>query len=973
MSLWRSKLAAYLHDPPSKCLDIANHGERSDAAFRQAGFVDTEIGEYFAHADHAGAAADRLPFPSSQASGLQCAFDGVRNAFLHPLSGERLRLHGEFRSVEQGFEGEQSIQPALSAESLVALKDNNDCWRARFFAHWRLWPKHAMEKDYRLALLPADTRIPDHSIWTHMQVVSALAGCVGSDDIWRPAFLKFQLGPVQDFIAAARSIRDLWSGSYLLSWLMAAGLKALSESVGPDAVIFPNLRGQPLFDLHWRKELWSEVSISGQSSVWDSLGWGNRELLTPNLPNVFLAVVPAQQAGELGRAVEEAIRAEWKCIAEAVWKECQKAGLTADEKNEKGETVIAESEREKRFYSQSERLLSPSWQVTLWPGTLDEAMKLADGFVGDTPIAQARAQVQRVVDMAEKQMPKDHRDGRFYVGGKEGPKEKLNNIGLGWSVILARNGWELDAVRQTRAFATANGGGWAVGTFSNKDALNGREEAVAGGREWVRRAEAAKGFWPSLFKKNDWLGASTLIKRLWHRAYLAAEPWKLQTDSRGFPMPNTRGVAAHDPYATDDRFNDEEQADDVENQPAAEKHFAVLAFDGDQIGKWISGEKTPPFATQLADYTDGSQAQRYGSKPYFGKAAFGDILEVHRPLSPSYHLQFSEALSNFALLCARPIVEGFDGRLIYAGGDDVVALLPADTALECAQALRMAFRGDTGLKKYLREKATTLKERHDAQRTREPKAAEAPYFQKLAAEGCLLEAREAGFVRRLDYVDQQEHPIPFLVPGPKADCSVGIAIAHFKSPLQDVVRAAQQAEQRAKRATTSGGQGRRAVAVTLMKRSGEIIEWGAKWDGGLDLYQALAAGLDAEQLSGKFPHRFAELLEAYVTASTPLLREAYTLRPFEGFPTEDVIVREFDHCLSRQINPKEFKSKEEANEKRQNLQSALQTYLASLKQSQDGMAESERILRSLIGLCQTVAFAHRTGAEDSNLEPKGNA
>lgn len=41
MNLWKQKLAAYLHDPPSKCLDIAAHGERSDAAFRQAGFTDT--------------------------------------------------------------------------------------------------------------------------------------------------------------------------------------------------------------------------------------------------------------------------------------------------------------------------------------------------------------------------------------------------------------------------------------------------------------------------------------------------------------------------------------------------------------------------------------------------------------------------------------------------------------------------------------------------------------------------------------------------------------------------------------------------------------------------------------------------------------------------------------------------------------------------------------------------------------------
>ena len=198
MTDWKRKLAAYLHDPPSKALDIRTHGERSDAAFRQAGFTETEVGEYFTHADHTAAAADRLPFPGSQAAGLQCAFDGIRNAFRHPLNGKPLPFHKEFASVEAAFEGENSIQPKLTAESLASLSDDAARWQARFFAHWRLWPRHAMQRDYRLALLPADTRIPDHSIWTHMQVVSALAGCVGPDKVWQPAFLKFQLGPVQD-------------------------------------------------------------------------------------------------------------------------------------------------------------------------------------------------------------------------------------------------------------------------------------------------------------------------------------------------------------------------------------------------------------------------------------------------------------------------------------------------------------------------------------------------------------------------------------------------------------------------------------------------------------------------------------------------------------------------------------------------------------------------------------------------------
>ena len=914
MTPWKSKLAAYLHDPPSKALDIRTHGDRSDAAFVQAGFADTDIGAYFAHADHTAAAMDRLPFPKSSA-GLHCAFDGKRNGFLHPLSGEKLFFHAEFKSAEQVFAIESAVQPVLSAESIGRLPDDDARWRARFFTHWRLWSKHTTENDYRMALLPADTRIPDHSIWTHMQVVSALDGCVGENKIFQPAFLKFQLGPVQDFIAAARSIRDLWSGSYLLSWLMAAGLKALSAEVGPDAVIFPNLRGQPLFDLHWREELWNKVNISNQKSVWASLGWENDDLLTPNLPNIFLAVVPGDRAAALGRRVGETIQAEWKRMADAVWSECEKAGLTA------GEDGITATDRKARFDAQTAHFLSVSWQVTPWPEKLEDALKLAEGFDPEMPIQKARQRVQAVVDMATKQMPLDHRDGRYYAGGKDGPKTQLNNLGLGWSVILALNNWQLDAVRQSRSFDAANIGGWQTGTFNNKDALTGRHEAVAGGDEWSRRANLAARFWPSLFKKGDWMSASTLIKRVWHRAYLERE-WGLKTDSQGFPMPNTRGIASGKPE--EDCGNDETAEDAV----PSEKYFAVLAFDGDEIGKWVSGEKTPPFSSQLADYTDGSNIQRFGAKPYFEQPGFKGFLKAQRPLSPSYHLQFSEALSNFALLCARPIVEAFLGRLIYAGGDDVVALLPADTALACAEALRAAFTGG----------------------------------EVKAPDGTILFHSPApGFLSSDRWKDDHDRgrPIPFLVPGPKAEASVGIAIAHFKSPLQDVVREAQRAEKRAK---NRKGLNRASVAVTLFKRSGETIEWGCKWaGGGLQLYRALAEALDARQLSGKFPYRFMELLSPYLTESTPLVAAAGTARPVAAFNADEIIQQEFTHTLGRQRGPA-FPTEREARDLvLTNLTDALKGYLAVLKDE-----NSEAKLRAVIGLCQTVAFAHRTRAENES-------
>ncbi|MBX3746397.1 MAG: type III-B CRISPR-associated protein Cas10/Cmr2 [Verrucomicrobiae bacterium] len=933
MNYWQEKLAAYLHDPPSKCLDIATHRERSKAAFRQAGFTDTEIGEYLAHADHTAAAADRFPFPKSQAAGLQCAFDGIRNTFLHPLSGARLPFHAEFKAVEEALDGENSVQPVLTAESLSSLKDDDERWRARFFAHWRLWPQRAMEHDYRLGFLPADTRIPDHTIWTHMQVVSALSGCIGADKRWQPAFLKFQLGPVQEFIAAARSTRDLWSGSYLLSWLMAAGLKALSAEVGPDAVVFPNLRNQPLFDLHWRGDLWSKVHI-GSASVWESLRCDASErakrskqgshidnpdldLLTPNLPNVFLAVVPADRANELGHLVDRTIRDEWHAICQSVWSKVEPSALLNFLP-----PGLARIDARKRFDDHTQRFLSIAWQALPWPESLSGARALAAQLPAATHANGEKTLLERfdaVVSAARQDMPMDHRDGRFYIGGDAGPKDELANTGLAWALLTAVNGWCLDAVRQTRDFTAWKSGGWnESGVAQTKDGLTGKEEMLFGGTGFSKSVEELPGDWPNLFKHDDPVGAITLVKRVWHTSWLA-DKWKLQTRRDRFPMPDTRMLADHESFT--DAAEDQGESDS--NKEGSGRYFAVLALDGDQIGKWVSGEKTPAYRSVLATYGD----QDTAAIEYFTRNSnpdgqgmlqdrFARLLDTRRLVSPSYHLQFSECLSNFALYCARPIVEAFDGRLIYAGGDDVVAMLPADTALPCAQALRMAFQGN----------------------------------QVLDADGRpLFSSPVPGFLTSMTLHDGRTHPIPFLVPGPEADCSVGVAIAHFKSPLQDVVREAQRAEKRAKEKRELD---RSAVAVTLMKRSGETIQWGCKWEStGLDALAAVINGMNDEVVSAKFPHRIVALVEGYRTDRNKSLGRT---RPTDSFePLVGQILRhDIDTAIDRQRGTKY--SPEEAEEIRNRILGYLNSPL---------LPDAAARIDALIGLCQTAAFAHRTSQD----------
>jgi CRISPR-associated protein Cmr2 len=165
--------------------------------------------------------------------------------------------------------------------------------------------------------------------------------------------LKLQIGPVQDFIAQARSTRDLWSGSYLISWLMAAGISRLVRELASatnrqlsdclDAVVYPDLQGQPLVE---RRLGVDNDQPSDQKA-------DNNAVLTPNLPNILVAILEVSQsaAKNIAEDVEQALRNEWKAIAKGCWEKAQQADVL----------ILADKTR---FDAQIDRFLTVTWQVT---------------------------------------------------------------------------------------------------------------------------------------------------------------------------------------------------------------------------------------------------------------------------------------------------------------------------------------------------------------------------------------------------------------------------------------------------------------------------------------------------------------------------------------------------------------------------------------------------------------------------------
>lgn len=224
-----------------------------------------------------------------------------------------------------------------------------------------------------------------------------------------------------------------------------------------------------------------------------------------------------------------------------------------------------------------------------------------------------------------------------------------------------------------------------------------------------------------------------------------------------------------------------------------EGYIAVIAMDGDQMGIRLSKNK---------------------------KA------EDHRAFS-EHLVAFNKSVQNF-------FKDRMGELLIYAGGDDVLAIVRAEGCIETANMLRDIFK---------REFVDKV-----------PKA-----------------------------FDDQGKPL-------EGTASAGVAIGHVSVPLQDLIHAAHAAESRAK-----GEYGRNALAVSVFKRSGEILEWGCNWTlkgtdaqhPALKIYNALHAH---KEIGGRFAYKLAGFLEPYGLRSLTLTDEN---------KMRDVIVQETDHVIEQ--------------------------------------------------------------------------
>jgi CRISPR-associated protein Cmr2 len=436
------------------------------------------------------------------------------------------------------------------------------------------------------------------------------------------AFLAFSLGPVQSFIGAARTVRDLWTGSYLLSWLTFHAMKTVLDESGPSALVFPEMEKNPLW-------LWSNKQLL--------LPQRRDELLTPCLPNRFLAHLPAGEAAELASRCVEACRTEWTDLSEKV--RATLAGRYPD-------PTLADG------------------NDSLWSRQVNSFFEVVTAV------------------LPEKDCPADVL--KSLLGGGAESADEGHLWGARWQLVMKL----LQARRSVRHFPDYRlSEAEQRADVAQKCTLLGTFEHLGPGNRG-----AANSFWAAAAKKWNSRGTKTgprerlcavsLVKRFAWPCYFA-ERFGIELKTVRFS--DTASMAASRWLRAAPVLEPDEVRDDHRDWSGQWLHWSSPNQDEDErpVPKDVWG-------------TIQTKRQKQGRPPAYLAVLtmdgdrIGDLLG--KVTEPKVHTEISKTLARFALELARGIVEGHDGELIYSGGDDVLALLPTETALACAAALNKAFR-----------------------------------------------------------------------------------------------------------------------------------------------------------------------------------------------------------------------------------------------------------------------------------------
>ncbi|MCS7030136.1 MAG: type III-B CRISPR-associated protein Cas10/Cmr2 [Gloeomargarita sp. SKYG116] len=881
---WQAKIWGLLHDPALKALHDGS-GRAAEGVWTSLALMQSwtspksdQANDYQKHigdADLIASASDRaaighLPVAINYETIDRGLTLGTGLEITHLLSGEKIfwRLtNDEHAQLTQASNRKDYLRQREAAVIPSEIRQSQDGAKV-FWWFWRCFPEAICRAfhDDSLMLMPAETRLPDGSIWSHASITSALAGALAGYERpqkTQPHIASFTFSPVQELIKASRKMRDFWAGSWILHYLSARICWQLAVKYGPDCLLYPSLYAQPLID-HWLLEKYPDFS-----------NWITQplpeKLLTAGFPNVIMVVLPEDRVKAAMQTAKQTLLEEWRKLAQTVFQHLQ----------------------QERYWMPGLVENDPTWQGWLthqwqhyWAAVPIGApgQSLKDTTILKSPIAiteepWVKAQNSFCHLSQEQWLFKDNelaflRKSFWDEQAQQRRQYKPGvNVGSWWAAVV-------DQTRRVQA-ACKNARDWELPVaFGPRSTVSGIGPVVHPShnrtpqQRWLTDGESHR-YWSNragLFDGREKLNATETVKRVLHQVLpqlltgvdedeIAASYPDLTAGVAGYLKvykrreqehfeATCRAIQQRHPWVNSvlrkmrhkwgipwaDRQNQQfhprllnagwlvEELDDVDDETRRQYQqeiqnildkfypsvnpanwYVLAAGDGDGMSDWLKGTKMRKYYDYLPNplqrLADGQESQIGDvinqQELDDVKNTFAEFVkdeQLKKRMGPATHNALSRALLDFSNQLAPYLTEQrYAGRLIYGGGDDVLAYVNLWEWDKWLWDIRQCFRGDEDPGGEFTHRGN--------------------YWQWLRGEP------PKGLSKR-----------PLFTLGSQATISFGVVIAHHSVPLAIALENLWEAESQAKKHKDCTGKSKNAVQVRVLYANGNCLTATGKFE-----------------------------------------------------------------------------------------------------------------------------------------------
>ncbi len=607
----------------------------------------------------------------------------------------------------------------------------------------------------------------------------------------------FTISPVQSFIAQARKTQDLFAGSKLLSELT----KVAIEKVGQDNIIFPYVKGKNL-----KKEI-------------------------DSLPNRFIAEIDNENdLAQFGKDVEDAVKVEFKRIAEDIFTKT----LSLDKES-------THKKLWEKFEKQITQHLDIHWLfLPFTDATYAEKFKEIEQLLG--AIKNVRTFEQNE-ETGRKCSIDGERNALFF-------KHNYSKDEQGKETKRKPNYLDNDAKPVSKDdFRLEQGEGLSAVSMVKRLYEKEKFPATA---EVALMADEVKAIEDEEVKKclNSYKKIFQDEKDFILECLKIKENIKF-TDKKDFRKPFDYQLLFEESINDKNIPNSEQLNCAKMIFPTLQKYFktkyyALIAFDADSMGEWLSGSKIN-----------------------------GDLKEFHQKLS--------EKLLEFGSW-AKGYLDAPKGKAVYAGGDDFLGFVNLKHLFSVMKELRSQFK---------------IKVNDEIK----------------------------------SFFKNDTDEITF---------SAGVVIAHYKTPLGEVLSWAKRMEDEAKELDKNK---KDSFAIAVLKKSGEVIQAKSKWkdaqgnyliDNIEHLYKELEKGKDESKKEG-FSPTFIKSLNQELDIFSKDLRDKRSI------PLADIIHTEMKRLTERACNIPNSR-RQEKNDALKNLNESLKILFENSKYAESKVDNFLQIL-----------------------------